>query len=1027
VVKVMVEYLLSGAIETRVDGSPAPLGGPKQRCVLAVLLANHGTVVSTDRLIDAVWEDKPPPKALASLRAYVTNLRRVLAVPTETATTPNVRLVSRAYGYQLTLLPGDSVDLHRFEALVKDGRAALVRGAPDEAFELLSAALTLWRGDPFGEFTHRDFAYIDATRYVALRNTAIEARFDAALQYGDGAELLPEIEAAVAANPTEERLWGHLMVALYRTGRASDAVRAFDRARVTLDRELGTSPGDGLQTLYRKISDGSPDLLLPVAETAETVASHGADTDGSMPFVGRATELDAILAALSAARAGSGGLILLTGESGIGKTALAHAVSKHADNAQMAVAWAAHPPGIRLPLMWSWIQILRRLGDELGPPGRAAVRRVAPGVVDALVPEWSDGNTVTSVMAATSGFALIEGVAAALRELCSIRPLLLVLDDLQLADSPSGNALSVLSAQLGRLPIQIVGNWTYFGSGRPMNRQSFERLVRSEAARTIQLDGIGRDAAAALVDALAGAPTAQAVSEYVWSRTSGNPLYIREFVSGLIANDRLHDVLDGQPNDVSAAVAGMVGQRLARLDRPCRRALAAAAVIGSEFDVAELADILDLSVSTVQARLRPAYETGLLDEEFDRPGAYRFGHGLLHDAVLAQVSSSERGAVHAAIASEHAAGVATAAYEDVIADADHAWRAGSALNPDTALDIHETAIQRAITRSAYDDVAVLAEHALQICRRLAPKPEPLQRQAILWLHLAGARAILDGQNSAAAADAVQRAFDIGEHASGRHFYGAVALQCQMLCARGRLDEAQALANGLAAQYASSADPDIGAASHFVQVMIHGLRGEHDAQAALAGTMMARFPPPETVADPLHFFHPRVYCWLGLGRANVGDRVGAYRHSRTALELAQSRRAHFDVLAAKLSKVEIDAMLGIVDGTAAAADVVYDEFIAAGSPQWAACAQMIAVWARTLTGVGGDPAVAFEAFDAYTQDGSTVMTPFFLALLADIEARRGNVDRASELLARAQAVVDATGERVWDQQLARRFAAAPRDV
>jgi DNA-binding SARP family transcriptional activator len=1020
----MVEYLLSGAVEVRADGSSPPLGGPKQRCVLAVLLANHGTVVSADRLIDAVWEDKPPPKALASLRAYVTNLRRILAVPSEESPAAKVRLVSRAYGYQLTLLEGDSVDLHRFEALVKDGRAALIRGAAADAFELLSAALMLWRGDPFGEFSHCDFAHVDATRYTALRNTAVEARFDAALQCGDGADIIPEIQAAVAADPTEERLWGHLMVALYRSGRTSDAIRAFDRARLTLDRELGTSPGDGLQTLYRKISDGSPDLLIQ-RPPAEPVVVAEPDTDGPMPFVGRAAELDAIVASVTGARAGSGGLILLTGDSGIGKTALAQAVSAEAEKAGMTVAWAAHPPGIRLPLMWTWIQVLRRLGDEFGPVGRSAVRRAAPGVVDALVPEWTETDPVSSgVRAAATGFALVEGMATALRELSSIRPLLLILDDLHLADPPSGNALSVLSAQLRRLPIQIIGNWTYFGSGRPINRNAFERLIRSEAARAIHLDGIDRDDTGTLVDALAGTPTENEVSQYVWSRTNGNPLYIRELVSVLVAHNRLHEVTNAHISDVSAAVAGIVGQRLDRLDRTSRRALAAAAVIGPEFDVADLADVVDLSVSTVQARLRPAYETGLLDEASDRPGGYRFGHGLLHDAVLAQVPTAERATVHASIASGNAVSVATAAYEDVISVADHAWRAGSALNADTALDIYETAIQRALNRSAYDDIAVLADHALQVCRRLPPKPELLQRQAILWLHLAGARAILDGQTSPAAADAVQRAFDIGEHATGRHFYGAVALQCQMLCGSGRLDEAQALANGLAAQYTTSNDPDIGVASHFVQVMLHGLRGEHDAQATLAGTMMARFPPPETVADPLYFFHPRVYCWLGLGRANLGDRAGAHRHTRTALELAQSRRAHFDVLAAKLSKVEIDAMLGIVDGTVAAADAVYQEFTAAGSPQWAACAQMIAVWAQTLTGVGGDPAVAFEAFDAYTHDGSTVMTPFFLALLADIETHHGRVDHAHELLSRAQAVVDATGEHVWDQQLARRIAAMP---
>lgn len=488
--------------------------------------------------------------------------------------------------------------------------------------------------------------------------------------------------------------------------------------------------------------------------------------------------------------------------------------------------------------------MLRRLGDELGQPGRNAVRRVAPGVVDALVPEWTERDAINSgVRAAATGFALIEGVVSALCELSAIRPLLLVLDDLHLADFPSGNALSLLSAQLGRAPIQVIGNWTYFGSGRPMNRPTFERLVRLEAARSIHLDGIGPAAAATLVDALAGTGTEGAVSQRVWNRTGGNPLYIRELVSVLVAHDRLHDASDGHTDDVSAAVAGMVGQRLGRLDRPSRRALAAAAVIGAEFDIADLADVVDLSVSTVQARLRPAYETGLLDEVADRPGCYRFGHGLLHDAVLTQVPGSERAAVHAAIAAHSAASIATAAYEDVISVADHAWRAGTEINLEIALEIYETAIQRGLARSAYDDIAILAGHALQVCRKLPPKPEPLQRQASLWLHLAGAHAILDGQNSPAAAAAVQRAFEIGEHASGKHYHGAVAMQCYMLCVRGRLDEAQALASGLVAQYAATGDPDVGVSSHFVQVMLHTLRGEHEAQESVAGTMMARFPRP----------------------------------------------------------------------------------------------------------------------------------------------------------------------------------------
>lgn len=258
----MVGYFLSGGIEARVDGNTASLGGPKQRCVLAVLLANHDTVVSIDRLIDSIWTDDPPAKSVASLRSYVANLRRVLT----SAEADRPRFESRQHGYQLNLLDDDTLDLHQFEELVNSGRGALVRGEARSAADTLGEALSLWRGDPFGEFTYHDFVHAETQRYVALRSTAVEARFDALLQIEDGAAHIPEIEEAVAAEPLHERLWGHLMLALYRTGRTTEAVRAFDRARSILDREMGTAPGEGLQTLYRQISRGAPELKLASVE-----------------------------------------------------------------------------------------------------------------------------------------------------------------------------------------------------------------------------------------------------------------------------------------------------------------------------------------------------------------------------------------------------------------------------------------------------------------------------------------------------------------------------------------------------------------------------------------------------------------------------------------------------------------------------------------------------------------------------------------------------------------------------------------
>ena len=201
----------------------------------------------------------------------------------------------------------------------------------------------------------------------------------------------------------------------------------------------------------------------------------------------------------------------------------------------------------------------------------------------------------------------------------------------------------------------------------------------------------------------------------------------------------------------------------------------------------------------------------------------------------------------------------------------------------------------------------------------------------MWLHLAGAHAILDGQNSPAAATAVQRAFEIGEHASGRHYHGAVAMQCYMLCVRGRLDEAQALASGLAAQYATSGDPDIGVSSHFVTVMLHTLRGELDAQEAAAGAMMARFPPTRDDRRPAGVLPSTgvLLASAGQGAARRPGRRLPTGNAGSRWNWRSSRRAHFDVLAAKLVTVEIDAILGVTDGTVAAAEDVYQEMLVGG--------------------------------------------------------------------------------------------------
>src|SRR6185437_3502718 len=401
-------------------------------------------------------------------------------------------------------------------------------------------------------------------RLAALRTTAIEAAFDAALQLGAGGELVPEIEAALSEHSLQERLWGHLMLALYRANRTADAIQAYERACATLDREIGAPPGEGLQTLFDKIRNGSAELRVT---PARQLPDPPQELAAAPAFVGRDAELGAIAAAVRRADGGVGGLTMLTGDSGIGKTTLAQVAVDGARAAGMTVAWAGHPSGIKLPLLWTWIQLLRQLGTELGADGRTAVLHQAPGVVDALVPEWNerDGLGSANRLAAT-GFALVEGIVSALRALSARTPLLLVIDDLQRADPASINVLVLLVGQFPRLPIHVIGNWTFFGADRPMNRSAFERLIRPEHAGTVRLGSIDRTDAAKLIDAVAGTAIPATVAEHVWHQAGGNPFYIKELARALGTD---HSPT-GQAPALSDAVVGVVGRRISVLDRPSR-------------------------------------------------------------------------------------------------------------------------------------------------------------------------------------------------------------------------------------------------------------------------------------------------------------------------------------------------------------------------------------------------------------------------------------------------------------------------
>jgi DNA-binding SARP family transcriptional activator/class 3 adenylate cyclase len=274
-------FRVLGPLEVLDGDRRVAIGGPKERLVLALLLARVNSPVSVEALIDAVWGDGPPRTAERTVHAYVARVRRTLE-PRRPRGEPSTVLATVGRGYQLRL-DATQVDATRFGELARRGSDQLA-GGDAAASSTLRQALGLWRGEAFGEFRDIEACVAEGRRLEELRLGFVEDRVDADLAAGQSTELVGEIEALLRDEPFRERLWGQLMLALYRSGRQRDALEAYQRARRLLADELGIEPGPDLRRLEAAVlaQDPSLDVLRPVpAATVPGEASGGARRGGS--------------------------------------------------------------------------------------------------------------------------------------------------------------------------------------------------------------------------------------------------------------------------------------------------------------------------------------------------------------------------------------------------------------------------------------------------------------------------------------------------------------------------------------------------------------------------------------------------------------------------------------------------------------------------------------------------------------------------------------------------------------------------
>lgn len=255
------EFRILGPLEVRIEGAAVRIAGARQRALLALLLCNANRVVSRDQLIEELLGGQSVDSADRMLRVQVSRLRSALPTAGE-----EPRLIAQPPGYLLRIEPGE-LDLHEFERLVTDGRAALERDDPREAAVLFGEAESLWRGRPLADLEFEPLARLEVRRLEELRLSAVEDRIDAELALGRHTGLCAELEALVGEHPLRERLRCQVMLALYRCGRQAEALAIYRAGRQLLVDELAIEPSPQLKRLEQAILRQDESLELGVEPT----------------------------------------------------------------------------------------------------------------------------------------------------------------------------------------------------------------------------------------------------------------------------------------------------------------------------------------------------------------------------------------------------------------------------------------------------------------------------------------------------------------------------------------------------------------------------------------------------------------------------------------------------------------------------------------------------------------------------------------------------------------------------------------
>ena len=1020
-----MHFGLLGPLEVTLDGVALDLGRPKQRVVLATLLIHANHIVSLDRFAEVLWPEAPAGRSMGSLPVYIANLRRLLE-PERPARTRPGRIVTHPPGYLLRVAPGE-YDVADFETLAAQGNRHLAQGRPRAARRDLGEALARWRGRAMEGF---DIDGAEAARLDALRVAALEDRIEADLALGAHTAVVGELEALVKEHGLRERLVGLLMVALYRSGRQTEALRAYASARSYLSEELGLEPGPDLRRLESCILTHEPELdwTPPPDETAPAVVTVPTPSpDRTVPedlFVGRTAQLAALAEALGRSNGQSGGFVLVAGEPGIGKTRLVHEAVSAAAGLGYVVAWGRCEEGDGAPPFWPWIQLIRAL---LAHPDTEAVRaalRDHGAQLAQLVPEVvavaGDLATPPALDPAAARYRFFEAVGGFVEGLVAHGPVALVLDDLQWADPPSLELTVHLARRLPALNALLVATYRDVDpapDGRMI--ETLAALSRLPGRLVVQLGGLTRDEVAQFMAHEAGGEAPAGVVDVVWARAAGNPFFVGELTRLLVAERRLTEQAASEA--VPWAVRQVVERRLARLPDQTRQLLTVAAAAGRDFDLRVVAAAAGVDLDQALDLIDLAVAAGVVAEQPAAAERFAFSHALVQETVYSEASRLRRARLHAQVADAlEAVGGGQAGATEV---ARHLYEAVPITGPARAVAAAVRASAAAQAALAYEVAEGHLQRALDFVAMMPAGRDRDLQELEVQEQLASLLTLVKGVAVADTAAAWTRATELSRQVGDqRRLLPPLWGLLSYAWASGDLAGAQALGDHLLRLGLEAAEPVVTAAAHLGLGSVALCCGdlENGVRHLVAGKELADAVADDTLAHVTHAdIRVQVDSWLAMAHHLQGRHDEGRRLVDGMLERARMIGDPFTVAIGLAFAVFARVLSGAAGDVAHLAQELRLHSETHQLADFAFHAKVAQVWTNAHR--GGSPAQLVAMLETLPPAAAASIRPwrpFWLALEAEVWQRLGHVDRAGQAVAEALGEVDGMGSSFCHAELLR---------